>query len=228
MDDLLIIIPAYNEEKNIETVIGGLREKAGGVSLLVVDDGSADDTGEICRKLNVKTVRHRVNLGLSEAVRTGMKYALLNGYGYAMQFDADGQHDPEAVKPLYEKAAKEGNDIVIGSRYADKKAPPGLRSLGGGLISLCIRIMSGKTIKDPTSGMRIFDRSVMECFVSSSLCSPEPDTLSYLISRGFKVAEVQVNMKERLSGRSYLDITESLRYMFRMCTSILLLQWIRR
>ncbi len=227
MKDALIIIPAYNEEKNIGRVIRDLREKASDFPLLIVDDGSSDNTGLVSKELKVTTVRHRVNLGLSEAIRTGMKYALLHGYSHAMQFDADGQHDAEAVKYLLEEAENSGIDIVIGSRYLDRSPVPGFRSLGGALISLCIRIMSGKSIKDPTSGMRLYGKSVMERFIASSHCSPEPDTLSYLISRGFKVSEVSVNMNERLSGRSYLDITESLRYMFRMCTSILLLQRIR-
>ncbi len=228
MKDLLIIIPAFNEEKNIGSVISGLKEKAGDASLLVVDDGSSDGTAEILKTMGVKTVRHRVNLGLSEAVRTGMKYALNHDFKYSMQFDADGQHDAAAVVRLYEKAVKEDHDIVIGSRYAEKKAPFSLRNLGGAMISLCIQLISGEKIKDPTSGMRLYDRRVMEYFAASSHYSPEPDTLSYLISRRIKVTEVQVSMNERMNGRSYLDITESLRYMFRMCSSILLLQWIRR
>ncbi len=228
MKDLLIIIPAFNEEKNIGSVISELKEKAGDASLLVVDDGSSDGTGEILKTMGVKTVRHRVNLGLAEAVRTGMKYALRHDLKYAMQFDADGQHDAAAVERLYKQAVKGEYNIVIGSRYAEKKAPLSLRTIGGTMISLCICMVSGEKIKDPTSGMRLYDRRVMECFAASSHYSPEPDTLSYLISRGIKVTEVQVSMNERMSGRSYLDITESLRYMFRMCSSILLLQWIRR
>lgn len=228
MKDLLIVIPAYNEEKNIGRVITELKEKAGDFPLLAVDDGSTDGTGELLRTMGVKTLRHRVNLGLAEAVRTGMKYALRHGFKYSMQFDADGQHDAAAVNRLYEKAGDGDHDIVIGSRYAEEKGSHSLRTLGGNLISLCIRLVSGERIKDPTSGMRLYDRRVMECFAASSHYSPEPDTLSYLISRGIKVTEVQVSMNERMSGRSYLDITESLRYMFRMCSSILLLQWIRR
>ena len=228
MKDLLIIIPAYNEEKNIGRVITELKEKAGDFPLLVVDDGSTDGTGEILRALGVKTLRHRVNLGLSEAVRTGMKYALRHGFKYSIQFDADGQHDASAVTRLYEKAVNGDHNIVIGSRYVEGKGTHSLRTAGGVLISLCMLLASGERIKDPTSGMRLYDRHVMECFAASQHYSPEPDTLSYLISRGIKVTEIQVSMNERISGKSYLDITESLRYMFRMCSSILLLQWIRR
>ncbi len=227
MDDLLIIIPAYNEEKNIGEVIRSLRESAEGASLLLVNDGSTDRTEEICRELKVPTVRHRVNLGLSEAVRTGMKYALRSGFKYAMQFDADGQHDSKAVSRLYEKAVEGGYNIVIGSRYAEGKRELSVRSMGGAVISLCIRLVSGGIIKDPTSGMRIYDEKVMKLYAASSHYSPEPDTISFLISRGITVSEVGVCMNERMEGKSYLDITESFRYMFRMCTSILLLQRIR-
>ncbi len=228
MDNLLIIIPAYNEEENIGKVIHSLRESAEGASILVVDDGSADRTGMICCEMKVPVVRHQVNLGLSEAIRTGMKYALLHGYGYAMQFDADGQHDAKAVCRLYEKAVGGSYDIVIGSRYVEGKREFSARGLGGAVISLCIRIVSGGRIKDPTSGMRIYDEKVMKLYTASSHYSPEPDTLSFLISRGITVSEVGVIMNERMGGKSYLDITESVRYMFRMCTSILLLQKIRK
>ena len=226
--DLSVIMPVYNEIKTIEEIIARVKATGFANEIILVDDGSSDGTGEILKTMGVKTVRHRVNLGLSEAVRTGMKYALRHDLKYAMQFDADGQHDAAAVERLYKQAVKGEYNIVIGSRYAEKKAPLSLRTIGGTMISLCICMVSGEKIKDPTSGMRLYDRRVMECFAASSHYSPEPDTLSYLISRGIKVTEVQVNMNERMSGRSYLDITESLRYMFRMCSSILLLQWIRR
>ncbi len=243
--ELLIIIPAYNEAENIEAVIRDLREKAPGHDILLVDDGSTDDTPAICRKLGLRYARHRVNAGLSAAVRTGMKYAVKNGYDYGIQFDADGQHDASAVERMLERAKSGKYNIVIGSRYADGKLPFSLKTAGMRLISFSIRLTTAAgskrdpeavkedespavRITDPTSGLRIYDRSVMKRFVSSSLYGPEPDTLAYLIRHGIRVSEVGVTMHERKGGRSYLDITESVRYMFRMCASILLVQWFRR
>ena len=227
MADLLLILPAYNEEKNIASVIEGLRLKAPKADILVIDDGSKDRTSDVCKELGVTVVRHKVNLGLAEGVRTGMKYALSNGYDYAMQFDSDGQHDENSVMAMLELARKECADIVIGSRYLEKSSSPFMKSVGRRLISFCIKVSSGSSIKDPTSGMRLYNRKTMEKFTSSYHYSPEPDMLSFLIKTGSKVLEYPVHMQERKSGRSYLDITESIRYMFRMCTSILIIQWFR-
>lgn len=227
MNELLIMIPAYNEEKNIEAVLKSLQRTTSFADILVIDDGSKDDTFRVCRSLGARCARHRVNLGLSSAIRTGMKYALENGYSYALQFDGDGQHDPEAIAGMLETAKKNDNNITIGSRYLEKKGGSAMKALGRGIISLCILITTGQRITDPTSGMRIYDRRVMELFMSSVHYSPEPDTLSFVLRKGMKVSEVQVLMKDRAHGRSYLDITESIRYMFRMCTSILLVQWFR-
>ncbi len=227
MKDLLVMIPAYNEEKNIGAVIKGLGKSASFADILVIDDGSRDGTGRVCRELGVTAVRHKVNLGLATAIRTGMKYALEKGYSYALQFDGDGQHDPEAVEKMLNTARERGNNITIGSRYLDAGGGGILKSVGRNMISFCIRLTTGKKITDPTSGMRMYDRKVMELFMNSIQYSPEPDTLAYVMRHGMKVSEIPVIMHERKHGKSYLDITESIRYMFRMCTSIMLVQWFR-
>ncbi len=227
MKDLLVMIPAYNEEKNIGAVIESLGRCASFADILVIDDGSRDETGRICRELGVNAVRHKVNLGLATAIRTGMKYALDKGYSYALQFDGDGQHDPEAVEKMLSKAREKGNNITIGSRYLESGGGGALKSVGRSMISFCIRLTTGKKITDPTSGMRMYDRKVMELFMNSIQYSPEPDTLAYVMKQGMKVSEIPVIMHERKHGKSYLDVTESIRYMFRMCTSILLVQWFR-
>ena len=227
MKELLIMIPAYNEEKNIGEVIESLRRDAPFADLLVIDDGSKDSTFDACRLLGADCARHRVNLGLSMAIRTGMKYALEHGYRYALQFDGDGQHDSSAVRSMFDEASANNNNITIGSRYLHNSGGGLFKSLGRSIISFCILITTGKKITDPTSGMRMYDRTMMEVFLSSIHYSPEPDTLSYVIRKGMKVYEIGVNMRERKHGTSYLDITESIRYMFRMCTSILLVQWFR-
>ena len=221
------MIPAYNEAGNIAEVIRRLLKEAPEADILVVDDGSADDTAKICKDMGVRVARHAVNLGLAEAVRTGMKYAVSHGYDHCMQFDADGQHDETAVGAMLKTAKEQGAGIVIGSRLLEGKLDSALKSFGSRLISDCIKLCSGVRIKDPTSGMRLYDRRVMKKYVSSTHYSPEPDMLAFFAKRGVKIVEIPVRMRERMSGSSYLDITESLRYMFRMCTSILILQWFR-
>ena len=227
MPELLLILPAYNEKLNIGSVIDKLHVNCRDADILVVDDGSKDDTFEVCKKLGVSVARHDVNLGLASAVRTGMKYALSKGYQYAMQFDSDGQHDETKVSAML-KEAKEGNfDIVIGSRFLTGDKPPFLKSIGKNLISFCIMLTSGAKITDPTSGMRLYNSSVMEKFALSSHFSPEPDMLAFMLRKGARVTEIPVIMHDRQSGRSYLDMIESTRYMFRMITSILVVQWFR-
>lgn len=227
MKEILVIIPAFNEEKSIERVINDVRKNAPFSDLLVVDDGSLDNTYSICNGLGVPVARHKVNLGLGPAVMTGMSYALENGYQYALQFDGDGQHDATAIGRMLETAKENEYDITIGSRYLQSSGGSVLKSIGRHLISFCIRITGGKRITDPTSGMRLYSRRVMEKLARYDNYKPEPDTLAFVIRKGMKVDEVPVVMTERKSGKSYLDVTESIRYMFRMCTSILIVQWFR-
>lgn len=118
-------------------------------------------------------------------------------------------------------------DIAIGSRFVDKPKPMTLRMAGSNIIELFIRLTTGKTIKDPTSGMRMFNRKMMESFVYKMNYGPEPDTVSYLIRKGAAVKEIQVEMDERIAGESYLNLKRSVEYMFRMCMSILFIQWFR-
>lgn len=118
--ELLIIIPAYNEEENIENVVTYIREKYSQYDYIVVNDGSRDHTADICRKNGYELLNLPVNLGLAGAFQAGLKYAYTKGYKYAIQFDADGQHRPEFIEPMLERI-KEGYDIVVGSRFVHEK-----------------------------------------------------------------------------------------------------------
>ena len=139
----------------------------------------------------------------------------------------DGQHKPEYIAPML-AALEEGNDIVIGSRFLAVKKPKTLRMLGSYIISWSIRLTTGRAICDPTSGMRMFNRAMVEEFAQNLNYGPEPDTISYLIKNGATVKEVQVEMGERLAGQSYLTFWRSVQYMVKMSISILLIQWFRK
>lgn len=227
MNDVLIIIPAYNEQDNIKRVVDNLIENYPQYDYIVVNDGSRDHTRRICKENNYKLLDLPVNLGLAGGFQTGMKYAYRAGYKYAVQFDADGQHRPEYIAPMIEKM-KENYDIVIASRFVEEKKPFTMRMLGSRLISMAIRITTGKKIKDPTSGMRMFNQKIMkECAVNLNY-GPEPDTVSFLMKNGATVTEIQAQMDERIAGQSYLTAFRSISYMARMLISILVIQNFRK
>lgn len=223
----LVIIPAYNEEENIVRVVENLKNNYPMYDYIVINDGSSDSTAKICRKNGYELVDLPVNLGLAGAFQTGLKYAYRNGYDYAIQFDADGQHRPEFIGSMLDKI-QEGYDIVIGSRFVTEKKPHSLRMLGSNLISMAMKLTTGRRVKDPTSGMRMFNKKMIAEFALNMNYGPEPDTVSYLLKQGATIAEVQVEMDERIAGESYLNLTRSMMYMLRMLLSILLIQNFRK
>lgn len=227
MAEVLVVIPAYNEELNIERVVDNLIRNYPQFDYVVVNDGSRDKTAEICRRKGYHLLDLPVNLGLAGGFQAGLKYAYRHHYSYAIQFDGDGQHRPEFIQAMLDKM-EEGYDIVIGSRFVTEKKPWTLRMLGSNLISAAIRLTTGVKIKDPTSGMRMFSRKMVEEFALSLNYGPEPDTVSYLLKQGAKVAEVQVRMDERIAGESYLNPVNAMKYMSKMLFSILFIQNFRK
>lgn len=227
MQKLLIVIPAHNEEASIVPVVRDLIENYPQYDYVVVNDGSRDKTAALCRQNGFHLIDLPVNLGLAGAFQTGLRYAAEHDYDCAMQMDADGQHKPEYIAEML-AALEEGNDIVIGSRFLTVKKPKTLRMAGSYIISWSIRLTTGRAICDPTSGMRMFNRAMVQEFAENLNYGPEPDTISYLIKNGAKVKEVQVKMGERTAGQSYLTLWRSVQYMVKMSVSILLIQWFRK
>ncbi len=225
---VLAIIPAYNEEENIVNTIEDLERQAPEVDYIVIDDGSRDATPHICRERGYRMASLPVNLGLAGGFQTGMKYATRRDYDYAVQFDADGQHSAAYISQLVAAAERSGANIVIGSRFVSRKRPFSARMVGSALITLMIRLTTGKRITDPTSGMRLFDCTMIPIFADEPDYGPEPDTLALVMRQGAKVEEIQVEMRERTAGESYLNFTKSISYMLRMSVSILFIQWFRR
>lgn len=224
---VLLIIPAYNEENNIVKVVEKVKTELPEFDYVIINDGSTDHTSQRCHQNRFQIVDLPVNLGLAGAFQTGLRYAYEHDYDYAIQFDADGQHKAEYIKSMLDEIIK-GYDIVIGSRFVEEKKPKSLRMVGSHLLSVSILLTTGKWINDPTSGMRMFNKSMIEEFALNLNYGPEPDTISYLIKQGAKVSEVQVSMAERMSGSSYLTIAKSMMYMMRMLLSIFLVQNFRK
>ena len=224
---LLVIIPAYNEQDCIVETVSELRRTIPGVDYVVVNDGSKDDTKKLCLEHEFNLIDLPVNIGLTGGFQAGMKYALRNGYDAAVQFDADGQHVPSYIEALAAEMERSNADIVIGSRFVTEKKSASLRMIGSRLIAAITKITTGASISDPTSGLRMYNRAMIEAFSSKSDFGPEPDSIAYLARKGAKIREVQVSMPERQAGESYLTFTRSIEYMMRTCISILFVQWFR-
>lgn len=225
--ELLIVIPAYNEEENIENVVTYIRDNYAQYDYIVVNDGSRDRTAEICRSKGYELLDLPTNLGLAGAFQAGLKYAYVKGYSYAIQFDADGQHRPEFIQAMMDRM-KEGYDIVIGSRFLNYRKSKSLRMIGSKILTVAIKMTTKVRVSDPTSGMRMFSRPMIKEFAQNLNYGPEPDTVSYLLKNGAKISEVQVKMEERQFGESYLNLAGSAKYMIKMLVSILLVQNFRK
>ena len=224
---VLAVIPAYNEEESIVPTMEEFLDTDTGCDYVIINDGSSDETESICRQHGYNVVSHPTNLGLTAGFQTGVKYALANDYDAVIQFDSDGQHVPNYIRSMVEKMERDGVDIVIGSRFVKRKKSFSARMIGSRLITASIKLTTGKTITDPTSGMRLFNRAMMEEFAKRFDFGPEPDSVAYLMRKGAKVSEVQVRMRDRTAGESYLNFAKSISYMARVVTSILIAQWVR-
>ena len=232
---VLIIIPAYNEALNIKNTVDkiiSISKKADDeIDYVVINDGSRDNTLEVCRQNNFNVIPLIENLGIGGAVQTGYKYAFENNYDIAIQFDGDGQHDEKYIEKLVDEI-KKGNDFVIGSRFVKKLSKftsTGTRRLGIKIISFLIKLCTGKKIYDPTSGFRAGNRKVIELFASHYPVEyPEPESTVYLLKQNFKVKEIPVEMHERKFGTSSIKPLKSIYYMFSVSISIIVINMYKK
>ena len=169
---ILIIIPAYNESLNIERVVDNLIENYPEYEYLVVNDGSKDNTAEICQRRRYNLADLPINLGLAGAFQTGIKFAYRKGYDAAIQLDGDGQHNPRYIADMIKCMQDESADIVIGSRFINSKKNRSMRMLGATLLTAIIKMTTGAKITDPTSGMRLFSRNVLKEFANNMNFGP--------------------------------------------------------
>lgn len=232
---VLIIIPAYNEEENIKKTVNKVinlkTDKKYKVDYIVINDGSKDNTLKICEENNFKVINLVCNLGIGGAVQTGYKYAYYNNYDVAIQFDGDGQHDENYIINLLKEIEK-GNDLVIGSRFIKKLSKftsTTTRKLGIKILSIFIKIFSGKKIYDPTSGFRAANKKVIKFFAYNYPTEyPEPSSVTELIKLGYSINEIPVEMHEREFGTSSISLYKSVYYMISVCLSIMLIGLTKR
>lgn len=220
----LVMIPAYNEEKNLVSLIDEIRAVPG-YDYIIINDGSKDDTRAVCKENHYNTINLPINLGIGAAVQTGYLYALQNNYDIAIQLDGDGQHNPrylhDLIKPIEEGQA----DFVIGSRFLHKEGfqSTSTRKIGISILSGLIFLLTGNRFYDITSGYRAVSKPVIKLFVNHYLKDfPEPHSIIVAIKRGFKVLEIPVHMRERVNGNSSIHFFNAIYYMMKVMTSLIL------
>lgn len=221
----LVIIPAYNEEGGIVKTVTDVMENAKDFDYVVINDCSKDNTLKICREHNFNVVNLPVNMGIGGGVQTGYMYAYRNGYDIAVQFDGDGQHNASYLTEMSEKLVKEQLDMVIGSRYIEKEGfqSSGMRRLGIRYFTGLIKLLTGKKITDPTSGMRMINRKIMKQFSEEYPKDyPEPESVVTILKEGAKVEEIPVKMNAREEGVSSISPSKSIYYMVKVSIAVLI------
>lgn len=221
----LVIIPAYNEEGGIVKTVTDVMENAKDFDYVVINDCSKDNTLEICHEHNFNVVNLSVNMGIGGGVQTGYMYAYRNGYDIAVQFDGDGQHNASYLDSMSKKLVEENLDMVIGSRYIEKEGfqSSGMRRMGIKYFTGLIKLLTGKKITDPTSGMRMINRKIMKQFSEEYPKDyPEPESIVTILKEGAKVEEIPVKMNAREEGVSSISPSKSIYYMVKVSIAVLI------
>lgn len=221
----LVIIPAYNEEGGIRKTVQDVLTHAPDFDYVIINDCSTDNTLRVCQENQFHVVNLPVNLGIGGGVQTGYAYAWRNGYDIAVQFDGDGQHNAKYLNEMADKLVSEGLDMVIGSRYIKKEGfqSTGLRRVGIRYFTWLIKLITGQKITDPTSGMRMAGRDVIELYAKNYPKDyPEPESVVAILKKGKKVKEIPVQMNAREEGVSSISAGKSVYYMIKVSLAILI------
>lgn len=227
---ILIVIPAYNEEKNILNTINNLKKNTT-LDFIVVNDGSKDSTLRILIDNQIPYINHEINKGLSESLRTGMIYAINNNYDYILQMDGDNQHNPKDIIN-FSNNANNKNQIIIGNRYKNNKKGWSLKSFAQSLISIAFKLKTGIKLIDPTNGMRLYAKDFMNAYINNHNLMVEPSTIAYLTKKlNLEVMQVDASIKEREFGISmYNNKWRQFKYILREISRMLSLtnHWINK
>ena len=224
MNKVLIIIPAYNEAENIEKVVDNISNNFPQYDYIVINDGSKDDTRDICHRRGYQYLNLSINLGIGGAVQTGYKYAKDKGYDVAVQIDGDGQHDISYLAGMLPALESGEADIVIGSRFIDKEGfqSSAARRTGIKILSTLIQICTGCKVKDVTSGFRAVNKKFIDIYaVNYPIDYPEPEAIVAAVMNGGKIKEQPVVMREREKGTSSINFMKSIYYMIKVTLAIL-------
>ncbi len=233
---VIVIIPAYNEELNIKNTCDKLEKIRKDLDFqldyIVINDGSSDNTGKICKDNKFPVINLVHNLGIGGAVQTGYKYAYKNNYDIAIQFDGDGQHDENYINDLVKPIIDGTANMTIGSRYVKDLSEfksTKLRQFGITILSFILKITTGKKIYDMTSGFRAVNNDIIKLFASDYPNDyPEPETIVEIVQKGYKVEEIPVKMHEREFGVSSITPLKSIYYMIKVSYAMIVRSIIER
>ncbi len=215
----LVIIPAYNEAGAIFNTVKDIEKNAKSFDYVVINDCSKDNTKKILEENNINHINLSINSGIGAAVQTGYQYAREYGYEAAVQVDGDGQHSASYLEKMAEILEKDNVDMVIGSRFIEKSGfqSTGLRRVGIKFFTLWIKLLTGQIVTDPTSGMRLCKKEIVNLFAEDYPKDyPEPETVVSVLKLGYKVKDMPVKMKERQSGTSSISLKKAVYYMIKV------------
>ncbi|MFB3779208.1 MAG: glycosyltransferase family 2 protein [Bryobacteraceae bacterium] len=221
---LLIIVPAFNEQASIASILRETQEALPGVRVVVIDDCSTDATAALARQAGIEVLSLPHHLGLGGAVQAGYKLAYELGYQFVIRIDGDGQHDPHDVPLLFRTLKESRCQMVIGSRFLeeDSRHTSFMRKLGVRFFRAVLRPILGKAVRDPTSGFVGVNREALQVFSRSfPLEYPEIEALVVLQRRAFRFVEVPVQMRRRLGGRSSITTVKSVYYILHVLLGVL-------
>jgi hypothetical protein len=224
-NQLLVVIPAHNEGDIVGAVIARLRTHIPSADILVIDDGSTDNTATVAREAGALVISLPQNLGIGAATQTGYIFAHEMGYDVVARVDADGQHDPAEIARLISALSEEGVHVVVGSRFlkGGEHATSFLRRLGIWVLASLISLVTRQEVTDPTSGFQVVDGEALALYASHFPHDyPEPESRVLLHRAGFKVKEIPVSIGRRLGGRSSIGALDSIYYMVRVPIALLI------
>jgi glycosyltransferase involved in cell wall biosynthesis len=219
---VLVIIPAFNEEKSLPNVIAGIFRHRG-VDVVVINDGSHDLTPEVALQAGAQVINLPFNLGIGGAVQTGYLFAFKSGYDVAVQVDADGQHNPEDLLKIVLPVVRGEADMVVGSRYVEETGyrTPMVRKMGMLVFSAVVSFINGQRLHDTTSGYRAVNKKVIEFFADNYPTDyPEVEALVVLSKNGYSIKEVPVTMSHREHGQSSITPLKSVYYMVKVLLAV--------
>ena len=219
----LVIIPCYNEQDTILDTVQALKSYCPEVDCIVINDCSTDRSEEILRQNNIPFLSLPCNLGIGGGVQAGYLYAKEQGYDITIQMDGDGQHDPAYLRQVLQPLLDGQADMVIGSRFLEKKGfqTSFARRMGIRLLSFLIWILTGKQVLDVTSGYRACNKALTHFYANSYAQDyPEPEAIIAAVLNGFTVKEVPVEMKERQGGTSSIRALSSVYYMIKVTIAL--------